>query len=73
MELNKEISKELDVGVKFEAGKLILSTDYSGHIGGAKLELSVNASLVIDAITKAIPGTIDDKIGELLKAGLSKV
>jgi len=73
MELNKEISKELDVGVKFEGGKLVLSTDYQGHIGGAKLELSVSAAMVIDAITKAIPGTIDNTVGELLKAGLVKL
>ena len=73
METTKEISKELDVAVKFEGGKLILSTDYEGKIGGAKLELSINAGILIDAITKVIPGTIDDSIGELLKQGLSKL
>lgn len=73
MEVEKEISKELDVLVKFEGGKLIISTEYIGKLGGAKLELSVGADMIIDAITHAIPGTIDDQIGTLLKTGLAKL
>lgn len=71
--MEKEISKELDVSVKFEGGKLVLATDYNGKMGGAKLELSVSAAIVIDAITHATSNVIDDQIGELLKAGLAKL
>lgn len=73
MEKEIEVSKEFEIAIKFEGGKLILSNDYEGKIGGAKLELSVNAGVLVDAITKAIPGQIDDQLGELLKAGLSKL
>jgi len=73
MEKQVEISKELDVKVEIKEGKLFLTGDYEGKLGGAKLELHVGADQLIDAITAKIPGQIDDKLGELLKAALKKV
>ena len=41
-------------------------------MGGATAKVYVSTDMVIDAICKKIPGTIDDSLGELLKAGLNK-
>jgi hypothetical protein len=73
MELNKEISKELDVKIELKDGKITLLGDYEGKMGSAKLELSVGTDILIDAITAKIPGELDNKLGELLKAALKKV
>ena len=67
-----EVSKELDVKIEVKEGKIILVGDYEGKIGGAKLELAVSTDQLIDAITAKIPGEIDNKLGELLKAALKK-
>lgn len=72
MEKTMEVSKELDVKVEVKAGKIVLTSEYEGKIGGAKLELSVSTDQLIDAITAKIPGEIDNKLGELLKAALKK-
>lgn len=73
MEKQVEISKELDVKVEIKEGKLFLVGNYEGKLGGAKLELFVGADQLIDTITAKIPGEIDNKLGELLKAALKKV
>ena len=72
MEKTMEVSKELDVKIEVKEGKIILIGDYEGKLGGAKLELSVCTDQLIDAITAKIPGEIDNKLGELLKAALKK-
>lgn len=72
MEKSIEVSKELDVKVEVKEGKIILVGDYEGKLGGVKLELSVSADKLIDAIVIKTDNTIDDKIGELLKAALKK-
>ena len=72
MEKSLEVSKELDVKIEVKEGKIILVGDYEGKIGGAKLELSVSTDQLIDAICAKIPGEIDNKLGELLKAALKK-
>ena len=72
MEKTIEVSKELDVQVAIKEGKLVVSGDYEGKIGGVKLELSACTDKIIDAICAKIPGQIDDKLGELLKAALKK-
>ena len=72
--LEKEIavSKEVEVKISLEAGKLAVEAVYGGAMGGATAKVFVSTDMVIDAICKKIPGTIDDSLGELLKAGLNK-
>ena len=72
MEKSLEVSKELDVKIEIKEGKVILIGDYEGKLGGVELKLSVNAEKLIDAIVAKTDNTIDDKIGELLKAALKK-
>ena len=72
--LEKElaVSKEVEVKISLEAGKLAVEAVYGGAMGGATAKVFVSTDMVIDAICKKIPGTIDDSLGELLKAGLNK-
>ena len=72
MEKSVEVSKELEVKIEVKEGKIILIGDYEGKLGGAELKLSVSAEKLIDAIVAKTDNTIDDKIGELLKAALKK-
>ena len=72
MEKSLEVSKELEVKIEIKEGKIFLIGDYEGKLGGVELKLSVNTDQLIDAITAKIPGEIDNKLGELLKAALKK-
>ena len=72
MEKSLEVSKELEVKIEVKEGKIILVGDYEGKFGGVELKLSVSADQLIDAIVAKTDNTIDDKIGELLKAALKK-
>lgn len=72
MEKSVEISKELDGKVEFANGMARISFDYHGKIGGAGAYVFVTSDEIIDALCKAIPGEIDNKLGELLKAALKK-
>lgn len=54
----------------FRGGKLTLSVSASEPVGSVLAAISVDAGTVIDAIAKAIPGTVDDAILGLLKAAL---
>lgn len=72
MEKSVEVSKELEVKIEVKEGKIILIGDYEGKLGGVELKLSVSAEKLIDAIVAKTDNTIDDKIGELLKAALKK-
>jgi len=73
MEKSVEVSKELDVKVELKDGKLAVIGNYEGKMGSAELKLSVSIEQVIDAIVKSTENTVDDKLGELLKAALKKV
>ena len=72
MEKTMEVSKELDVKIEVKEGKIILIGDYEGKLGGAKLELSVCTDKLIDVIVAKTENTIDDTLGDLLKAALKK-
>ena len=72
MEKSVEVSKELEVKIEIKEGKIILIGDYEGKLGGVELKLSVSADQLIDAIVAKTDNTIDDKIGELLKAALKR-
>ena len=73
MEKSVEVSKELDVEVEIKDGKVFFGANYEGKIGGVESRAFVKTDALIDVITAKIPGTIDDKLGELLKAALKKV
>lgn len=68
-----EISKELDTKFEFSQGKAKISFEYEGKIGGGGAYVFGTTDALIDAICKAIPGTMDDKLGEIIKAALKKV
>ncbi len=72
MEKSLEVSKELEVKIEIKEGKIVLIGDYEGKLGGVELKLFVSADQLIDAIVAKTDNTIDDKIGELLKAALKK-
>ena len=72
LEKEIEVSKEVEVKISLEAGKLAVEAVYGGVMGGATAKVFVSTDMVIDAICKKIPGTLDDSLGELLKDGLNK-
>jgi len=78
MDMNKplveqEIGPEAKMRVQFEDGSLEISVDYAGKLGGAGMYLKAEAVKVIDAITDAIPGEMDDAIiDSMAKKLLSK-
>lgn len=57
----------------FKGGKLMasLKAGAAGVSGGLTLE--VDGDALIDALCKAIPGQIDDALGQILKAALKVV
>jgi hypothetical protein len=57
--------------VEFKDGKLIASIDASPTAGvSAGVKVEVDAAVVLDALAKAIPGTIDDALLGIVKAAL---
>lgn len=56
--------------LKFEEKKLVLSLDAGHTLGTAGVVIKLDAPAVIDALAKAIPGTIDDAIFGVIKAAL---
>lgn len=68
-----EISKELGAKIEFKDNKAKIEIEYEGKVGGGGAYAYITADAVVDALCKAIPGTVDDKLGELLKAALKKV
>jgi len=60
--------------LEFKGGKLRAEAGAKaefGLSGGGSVE--IDSDVVIDAINKAIPGTIDDAFGSVLKAALKNV
>jgi hypothetical protein len=60
--VNKEITSELDLIVKFEGGKAIIEIKYGGSGGSASVVGTVEAEYFVKKIADAIPGQIDDMI-----------
>lgn len=61
---------ELKADVKFEKGKVVLSTVYDGKGADAKVEVSIESDYFLDKLAAAIPGQIDDTVIALLKGAL---
>lgn len=58
--------------LEFKAGKLSFVVDVAapGGLVAGKLGIAMDAGAVLDALAKAIPGTIDDAIISVAKAAL---
>lgn len=58
--------------LEFKDGKLSFVVDIAapGGLISGKLGVALDAAAVIDALTKAIPGQIDDAVLNLIKAAL---
>ena len=58
--------------VEFKGGKLVAKVGALVSVAGVQADLvvSLDAAVVLDAIAKAIPGTIDDTLLGILKAAL---
>lgn len=69
-ELNKEISSEVNLSMKFEDKKIKLITTYEGKGAGAEVAVFVDSEYFLDMLAEAIPGTLDDAIIAMLKAAL---
>ena len=70
--MEKEISTELDVDLNLdsETGRLEISGNYEGKIGGAKVSLYTDAVKLVDKLTDVIPGDWDDALLDDLAAKL---
>ena len=73
--MDKEIAKGSlgsngDYDIEFKAGNLVATA--KGGVGGLKVGVVVelDSDIVLDAIAKAIPGTIDDAVIGLIKSTL---
>ena len=68
--IEKEISKEVDLEMRFENKKVKLVVNYEGRGAGAEVAVYVDAVYFIDLLADAIPGTLDDVVLEMLKGAL---
>lgn len=61
--------------LKLEGGKLVIITKASYDKGGVdgSLNLSVDSSVILDLIAKAIPGQVDDAVIAVMKAALKSL
>ena len=58
--------------LEFKEGSLVLQIDADMVVGSAGLVVKVDSSKVLDALAKAIPGTIDDAVFAIIKTALAK-
>lgn len=56
--------------VAFKSGQMVLEIDAVAGASSAGLIIKIDAAQVMDAIAKAIPGTVDDAVIGLVKAAL---
>lgn len=64
------LGKDAKYDVAFKEGKLVLELDADFGLLTGGVVVKVDASSVIDAIEKAIPGQLDDAVLEMLKGAL---
>lgn len=75
MEIDIVAGKLGEVGsykVHFSKGKLLAESLVSEGPLEANLVVSLDAGMVLDALAKAIPGTLDDTVIAVIKAELLK-
>lgn len=59
--------------IKFEGGQLVAELDAKLDKSSAGLVVKLDAGQVLDALAKAIPGTLDDAVFGVIKAALGSV
>lgn len=63
-----EFSKgEADMDLSFKDGKIRMSVSYDGKGVDAGIYVDVDPEYFLDKLKEAIPGTLDDKIIDMLK------
>jgi hypothetical protein len=68
-----QVGKVGQYDVEFKGGKLVAKIDAKPADGvAAGVFVEVDAAVVLDALAKAIPGTIDDALLGVAKAALLK-
>lgn len=66
------VGPEGDVDVKIEGGMVKLILKYNGADTVASLEVGLKPQAFVEKLKKAIPGSIDDMIFDLILAQLNK-
>lgn len=56
--------------VSFADGALVIKADAKYAVGSTAIVQTVDAAKVLDAMAKAIPGTLDDAVFGVIKAAL---
>lgn len=56
--------------VEFKDGKLVMMIEEKDPVGETTLVRSISAKVVLDALKKAIPGTIDDVVINAIESAL---
>lgn len=56
--------------IAFKSGQLVIEVDAAAKAVSAGLVVKVDGKQVLDALAKAIPGTIDDSIMGLIESAL---
>lgn len=69
-EVNKELSSETKLAMKFEDKKIKLVVSYEGKGAGAEVAVFADAEYFLDLLAEAIPGQIDDAVIAMLKGAL---
>lgn len=68
MDIQKDISSELEFDARLEGANAVLTFNYEGKMGGAKIEGHVSLAVLVDKITDLIPGEWDDTLLDGLAA-----
>ena len=68
-----EISKEADFDIVWKDGKLGIVLSYDGKGVDAGAYANVEPDYFLEKLKKAIPGDVDDKVIDLLRAGMKIV
>ena len=72
MEVSKELGKELNLDIKIEGGKVILSVVADMKGVDVALSVSLEPEYFGNKLAAAIPGQIDDALIAMLIAALKK-
>lgn len=73
MEITKLEKGDIKAEVKFEKGEVIATSFLDTKGVKAEVKVVIPADYFIDELKKAIPGTLDDTVLELLKTALKAV
>lgn len=64
------IGKEGKFSIDFKDGNVVISIMYDGKGADAMMSVTLESGYFIDKVTEAIPGELDDAIGEMLKGAI---